>query len=124
MSQRARAIETWAVLKSLGGDGVADLVERSCTHAHRLAVALADAGLEVHNDVVLNQVLVSMPSDQETDALLAAIQAGGHIWCGGSRWNGRSVIRISVSSWATTDADIDVAIESISGGARDLRPEG
>lgn len=111
MSQRARAIETWAVLKSLGSDGVADLVDRSCDHAGRLAASLVAAGFDVHNEVVLNQVLVSIGSDEETEALLAAIQADGRIWCGGSRWQERSVIRISISSWATTADDVDTAIE-------------
>lgn len=113
MSQRARAIETWAVLKSLGRSGVRSLVDRTCAHARRLAEILESEGIEVLNDVVLNQVLIGLSTDERTEALLEAIQADGRIWCGGSRWNGRSVVRISVSSWATTDEDVDVAAAAI-----------
>ena len=113
MSQRARAIETWAVLKSLGQSGVAQLVERSCGHARTLAAALESGGLVVHNDVVLNQILVGCADDSETEALVHAVQHDGRIWCGGSVWHGRPVMRVSVSSWATSDADIDLAAETI-----------
>ena len=113
MSQRARAIETWAVLKSLGQSGVAQLVERSCDHARTLAAALESGGLVVHNDVVLNQILVGCNDDSETEALVNAVQRDGRIWCGGSEWRGRPVMRISVSSWSTTAEDIDVAAAAI-----------
>jgi glutamate/tyrosine decarboxylase-like PLP-dependent enzyme len=113
MSQRARAIETWAVLKSLGRSGVSELVDRTCAHAGRLAATLERGGIQVHNDVVLNQVLIGLDSDEQTEALLGMIQSDGRIWCGGSQWNSRAVVRISVSSWATTDVDIDVAAETI-----------
>ena len=113
MSQRARAIETWAVLKSLGRSGVAQLVERSCDHARTLAAALESGGLVIHNDVVLNQILVGCNDDSKTEALVDAVQRDGRIWCGGSEWRGRPVMRISVSSWATTAEDIDVAAAAI-----------
>jgi len=113
MSQRARAIEAWAVIKSLGALGVQQLSDRMCDHAAQLAELLAAGGLTVHNDVVLNQILISSDTDAKTDALLTAIQDDGTIWCGGSRWQGRSVIRISVSSYATTTADIELAAKTI-----------
>jgi len=113
MSQRARAIETWAVLKSLGSTGVAELTDRLCDHAAALAEALRRGGLTIHNDVELNQILVSLDTDAQTDALLDAVQRSGQIWCGGSSWHGRSVLRISVCSWATTADDIEVAASTI-----------
>ncbi|MEM7276225.1 MAG: pyridoxal-dependent decarboxylase [Actinomycetota bacterium] len=113
MSQRARAVETWAVLAHLGRDGVADLVERSCRHAGRLADELGSAGFTIHNEVVLNQVLVSLEEDGATDALLVAIPGDGTLWAGGSIWHGRRVIRLSVSGWATTDDDITRSIAAL-----------
>ena len=113
MSQRARAVETWAVLKSLGRDGVAAVVERCCEHARRLAGELGDAGFTVHNDVVLNQVLVSLDTDDATDRLLDAVAADGRVWAGGSIWQGRRVMRISVASIHTTAEDIDLAIATL-----------
>jgi glutamate/tyrosine decarboxylase-like PLP-dependent enzyme len=112
-SQRARQVEVWAVLRSLGRSGVAELVQRSCAMAQRLAGHLSDAGLEVVNDVVLNQVLVRGAGDASTQALLAAVQADGTCWCGPTVWKGRPAIRFSVSSWATTEADIDAAAAAV-----------
>ncbi|MGI9603322.1 MAG: pyridoxal phosphate-dependent decarboxylase family protein [Acidimicrobiales bacterium] len=112
-SQRARSVEVWAVLRSLGRAGVADLVDRTCAQAQRLAAELAAAGVEVHNDVVLNQVMVSFGDDTTTDAVIAAVQADGTCWCGPTTWHGRRAMRVSVSSWATTDADIDVSVAAI-----------
>jgi glutamate/tyrosine decarboxylase-like PLP-dependent enzyme len=123
-SRRARAIEIWATLRSLGTDGVADLIERTCKHATRFAEGFRAAGYEVLNEVVLNQVLVSFGDDVTTERVIQAIQAEGTCWCGGTVWKGRKAMRISVSSWATTEADVmrslaamlDIAaIESISG---------
>lgn len=113
MSQRARAVETWAVLKSLGRDGVADLIERTCRYAARFGTELAAAGYEVHNDVVLNQVMVSLEDDARTERLLAAVADHGELWAGGSTWNGRQVMRISVSGWATTDRDVTRSIAAL-----------
>lgn len=113
MSQRAKAIEAWAVMKSLGSDGVAALTDRMCDHAAHLAKRLAEAGLTVHNEVTLNQILVSLDTDAKTDALIAGVQRSGVMWCGGSQWQGRSVMRISVSSWATTTSDVEVAVKTI-----------
>jgi glutamate/tyrosine decarboxylase-like PLP-dependent enzyme len=112
-SRRGRGVEVWAALRSLGKQGVADLIERTCRHARRFATELSDAGLEILNDVVLNQVLVSFGDDARTQQVIAAIQADGTCWCGGTVWHGRSAMRISVSSWATTDEDVERSIAAI-----------
>lgn len=111
-SQRARQIEIWAVLRTLGRSGVADLVSRSCRFARDIADGLRGR-LEVLNDVVLNQVLVAAPSDSETSGLIAAVQAEGTCWCGPSVWHGRQVMRISVSGWNTTESDVDKTVAAI-----------
>lgn len=121
MSQRARAVETWAVLKTLGRSGVRDLIDRSCAHARRFALELVAAGFTIHNDVVLNQLMVSLDTDESTEMLLDAISAEGTMWAGGSTWNGRRVIRISVSSWATTDDDVDRSVRTMAGLADAIR---
>ncbi|HEX5166244.1 MAG TPA: aminotransferase class V-fold PLP-dependent enzyme, partial [Thermomicrobiales bacterium] len=105
MSRRARGVEAWAALRSLGRSGLADLVERCCRHATRFADGLASAGYQILNEVTLNQVLVSFGDDATTRRVIAAIQADGTCWCGGTTWQGRAAMRISVSSWATTDED-------------------
>ncbi len=106
LSRRARGVEVWAALRTLGRSGLADLVERSCRHAARFAAGLAAAGHAVLNEVVLNQVLVSFGDDERTRRVIAALQAEGTCWCGGTVWQGRTAMRISVSSWATTDDDV------------------
>ncbi len=106
MSRRARGVEVWAALLALGRAGLADLVERSCRHAAHFAEALAAAGYTVLNEVGLNQVLVAFGSDAGTRAVIAALQAEGTCWCGGTVWQGRVAMRISVSGWATTEADV------------------
>lgn len=121
MSQRARAVETWAVLKTLGRTGVADLIDRTCAHARRFATELARSGFTIHNDVVLNQVMISLETDEETEILLDAVSAEGTMWAGGSMWNGRRVMRISVSSWATTDDDVDRCVTTLTGLADAIR---
>lgn len=112
-SQRARQIEVWAVLRSLGRTGIAALVADACRRARRIGQALGRAGLEVLNDVVLNQVLVAVDGDETTNRLIAAVQAEGTCWCGPTNWNGRVAMRISVSGWNTTDEDADRSIEAI-----------
>ncbi len=113
MSQRARAIETWAVLKTLGRSGLADLIDRSCGHARAIASGLSDAGLTICNDVVLNQVLVADDTDARTEALVARIGAGDSVWAGGSVWRGRPVMRVSVSSYATAESDVTTFIDAV-----------
>ena len=110
MSRRARAIEVWAALASLGRRGVADLIERNCRQARRFAEGLSAAGWPILNDVVLNQVLVAFGSDERTRRVIQAIQDEGTCWCGGTVWQGRAAMRISVSSWATTDQDVEASL--------------
>ena len=112
-SQRARQVEVWAVLRTLGRRGVAELVDRSCGAARTIARRLAAGGLTVLNDVVLNQVLVRLVDGPTTDALIAALQADGRIWCGPTVWQGASAMRVSVSSWKTGPAEADAAADAI-----------
>jgi glutamate/tyrosine decarboxylase-like PLP-dependent enzyme len=116
-SRRARGVEIWAALLNLGRDGIADLVRRTCRHARAFAQGLEAHGFEILNDVVLNQVLVSFGSPEETRAVIGHLQAGGVCWCGGTVWQGRTAMRISVSSWATTEADVQVSIEAMAQAA-------
>jgi glutamate/tyrosine decarboxylase-like PLP-dependent enzyme len=113
LSRRGRGVEVWAALRSLGRAGVADLIERTCRHARRFATALTAAGYEVLNEVVLNQVLVSFGDPERTTRIIAAIQEDGTCWCGSTVWQGRTAMRISVVSWATSDADVEQSIDAI-----------
>ena len=113
MSRRARGVEVWAALRSLGRSGVADLVERCCLHATRFAEGLEAAGYTILNDVVLNQVLVSFGDAETTERVIAGIQEDGTCWCGGTVWQGQHAMRISVSSWATTDEDVEQSLEAM-----------
>ncbi|MDQ2652481.1 MAG: aminotransferase class V-fold PLP-dependent enzyme [Chloroflexota bacterium] len=113
MSRRARGIEIWAALLSLGRDGLADLIERTCRHASRFAEGLRAAGYDILNDVTLNQVMVSFGGDDITRQVIAGIQQDGTCWCGGTVWRGRAAMRISVSSWATSDADVERSLEAM-----------
>lgn len=110
MSKRARAVELWAILKTLGRDGVTRLIEQLCENARSFADRLAAEGFLIHNDVVFNQVLVSCEDEHETTQTLANIQALGECWCGGSTWRGRAVIRVSVCSWATDSDEVDRSV--------------
>jgi glutamate/tyrosine decarboxylase-like PLP-dependent enzyme len=123
LSRRARGVEVWAALRSLGRKGVSDLVERCCGHAGRFAEALQAAGYEVLNDVQLNQVLVSFGDDDATRGVIARIQAEGTCWCSGTEWRGRAAMRISVSSWATTTQDVETSIAAIRRAAAAQRHE-
>ena len=114
-SRRARATPVYAVLRSLGRDGVAELVDRSCALAGRMGERLgAEDGIAILNDVVLNQVLVRFGDDDaRTRAVIAAVQQDGTLWAGGTTWHGLAAMRISVSGWATTQADIDESADAI-----------
>lgn len=112
-SQRARQIEVWAVLRTLGRSGMADLVATSCRHARRIADKLSEGGLRVLNDVVLNQVIVAATDDEATNRMIHAVQTDGTCWCGPTTWQDRPAMRISVSGWKTTNADIDHSAEAI-----------
>jgi glutamate/tyrosine decarboxylase-like PLP-dependent enzyme len=113
MSRRARGVEVWAALRSLGRAGVADLIERSCRYATRFAEGLRSAGYQVLNEVVSNQVLVSFGDADTTRQVIAAIQAEGTCWCGGTVWQGQAAMRISVSSWATTEEDVERSLAAM-----------
>lgn len=111
MSRRARGVEAYAALYSLGKSGVAKLIEDCCRHAKRMAVTLQQAGYEILNEVVLNQVIVDF--GESTDEIIQAIQADGTCWASGTKWQGKSAMRISVSSWATTEEDVQKSLEAI-----------
>jgi len=112
-SQRARGVEVWAALAFLGRDGVAELVDRTCRLARRFAGGMAQAGHDVLNEVVLNQVVVAFGDAERTDAVIAAVQDGGTCWCGPTTWRGRKAMRVSVSCWNTTEEDIDRSIAAV-----------
>lgn len=112
-SRRARGIPIWAALRSLGKRGLADLIERTCHHARRFAVGLEDAGFQILNDVVINQVMVSFGDAETTQKIISAIQEDGTCWCGGTVWQGQTAMRISVSSWATTGEDVERSLAAI-----------
>ncbi|MGE5244840.1 MAG: pyridoxal phosphate-dependent decarboxylase family protein [Betaproteobacteria bacterium] len=117
-SRRARGFAVYAALRSLGRRGVEDLVDRCCRLARRFAGQLVrDPRLEILNDVVLNQVLVRVRAadgaDEATQQMIRRVQASGVLWAGGTRWHGVDAMRISVSNWSTTDADVDRSVEAI-----------
>ena len=120
-SRRARGVEVWAALRSLGRRGLADLIERTCRHATRFAAGLRDAGYEILNDVVINQVLVSFGDAELTRRVIAGIQADGTCWAGGTVWQGRTAMRISVSSWATTEDDVERSLAAMLRVAAEVR---
>lgn len=111
LSRRARGVEVWAALRTLGREGLAELFERNCRQARRFAQGLAAGGHEVLNQVVLNQVLVSFGAPERTQRIIEAIQQDGTCWCGGTVWQGRTAMRISVCNWSTTDADVERSLE-------------
>jgi glutamate/tyrosine decarboxylase-like PLP-dependent enzyme len=113
MSRRALGIELWAALRSLGRSGIAELIERTCRYAQRLAQGLRAAGYEILNDVAINQVLVSFGSAEVTRSVIERLQREGRCWCGGTEWQGRVAMRISVSSWATTAEDVEASVAAI-----------
>jgi glutamate/tyrosine decarboxylase-like PLP-dependent enzyme len=114
-SRRARGFATWAALRELGRQGVADLVERCCERATRFGAALSSIdGVTIGNEIVLNQVLVRFGDDDAlTDRVIADVQLDGTAWMGGTTWRGRRYMRISVSNWQTTDDDVDRTVAVI-----------
>jgi glutamate/tyrosine decarboxylase-like PLP-dependent enzyme len=124
LSRRARGIEVWAALRALGRAGIADLVERCCGHARRFADGLRRAGFEVLNDVVLNQVLVAFGDEAVTRRTIELIQREGTCWAGVTVWQGRTAMRISLSSWATTDDDVDRSLAAMVRCAAEARRAG
>lgn len=113
LSRRARGVEVWAALRTLGKEGVVNIIECTCRHAQRFAEGLSSAGYSVLNEVVLNQVLVSFGDAQVTNRVIAETQNDGTCWCGGTIWQGHTAMRISVSSWATDEEDIEQSLASI-----------
>jgi glutamate/tyrosine decarboxylase-like PLP-dependent enzyme len=113
LSRRARGVELWAGLRSLGRQGMAEIVERTCAHARHFAMGLSDAGYEILNDVVINQVLVSFGSAERTRQVIEEIQKDGNCWCGSTVWQGHTAMRISVSNWATSRADVERSLQAM-----------
>jgi glutamate/tyrosine decarboxylase-like PLP-dependent enzyme len=118
-SRRARGFPVYAAIRSLGREGIAELVDRSCAHARRFAEALSAGGAQILNDVVLNQVLVRFGDGARTRAVIARVQEDGTCWLSGTQWNGEHAMRISVSNWRTTTEDVDRSVEAILAAARD-----
>jgi glutamate/tyrosine decarboxylase-like PLP-dependent enzyme len=112
-SRRSRVLPLYALLRTLGGDGIADIVRRNCALARRMADRLKASGVTVLNDVVLNQVLVQFGDDETTRKVITKVQAEGTCWAGGAFWQGRQVMRIAVSNWSTTEADIDRSADAM-----------
>jgi glutamate/tyrosine decarboxylase-like PLP-dependent enzyme len=113
MSRRARGVELWGALRGLGKNGLAELIERTCRHAQMFAAGLRAAGFAVLNEVVINQVLVSFGSAERTRRVISEVQKDGTCWCGGTEWQGKTAMRISVSSWATSERDVERSLEAI-----------
>ncbi len=119
LSRRARGVEVWAALRSLGRRGVAEMIERNCAQARRFAAQLTAAGFEILNEVDLNQVLVSFGEPERTKRVIEGVQAEGTCWCGVTVWQGRTAMRISVCCWATTMDDVDRSVDAMVRVARD-----
>jgi glutamate/tyrosine decarboxylase-like PLP-dependent enzyme len=120
-SRRARGVELWAAMHSLGRSGLRELIERNCRQARLFTERLRAAGFAILNDVVLNQVLVSFGSPEETRRVITAIQTDGTCWCGGSEWQGHTAMRISVSCWATTDDDVERSVAAMIRIAKEVK---
>src|ERR1700687_1404011 len=112
-SRRARGVELWAAMKSLGRSGLSELIERTCARAQQFAQGFRASGFEVLNDVVINQVLVSFGRPEVTREVIRRVQEEGTCWCGGTVWQGKTAMRISVSSWATTESDVERSLRAI-----------
>jgi len=119
LSRRARGVELWAGLRSLGRSGMAEIVERTCSHARRFAKGLSTAGYTILNEVVINQVLVSFGDSGKTLRVIDRLQQEGTCWCGSTVWQGHTAMRISVSSWATTEDDVEKSLAAMLRVARE-----
>lgn len=118
LSRRARATDIWAAMRTLGKNGIDDLISRSCLYAELFALKLEEAGFEILNEVETNQVLVSFGSDDETQEVISAVQHEGTCWVSGTNWKGRVAMRISISSWATKPADVTKSVAAMIACAR------
>jgi glutamate/tyrosine decarboxylase-like PLP-dependent enzyme len=112
-SRRSRVLPLYTLLRTLGGDGVADIVRRNCALARRMADRLKASGVTILNDVVLNQVLAQFGDDEATRRVIATVQAEGTCWAGGAFWQGKHAMRIAVSNWSTTESDIDRSADAM-----------
>ena len=112
-SRRARGVELWAAMRSLGRSGLREMIERNCRQAKEFAERLREAGFAILNNVVLNQVLVSFGRAEDTRRVITEVQNDGTCWCGGTQWHGHAAMRISVSSWATTDEDVERSVAAM-----------
>ncbi len=117
-SQRARGAEVWAVLATLGRAGVSRLVGGHVALARRFASGLADGGLDILNEVRLNQVVAACGDADATDRMITALQREGTCWCGPTTWHGRRAMRVSISNWSTTQSDVDRSIAAVLAAAR------
>jgi glutamate/tyrosine decarboxylase-like PLP-dependent enzyme len=113
LSRRARGIDVWAALRTLGRRGLEAMIDRSCSQASRFADGFRDAGYEILNDVAFNQVLVSFGDEALTRRIIDEIQRDGTCWCGVTVWQGHTAMRISVSNWSTSDADVEQSLEAM-----------
>lgn len=113
LSRRARGIELWAGLRQLGRSGMAEVVERTCRHAQRFAAGLKAAGYEILNEVVLNQVLVSFGPAEKTTRVITRLQEEGTCWVGPTVWQGKTAMRISISSWVTSEEDVEQSLAAM-----------
>ena len=120
-SRRARGVELWAAMKSLGRSGLQELIERTCEFAKLFTERLRAAGYEILNDVVINQALVSFGSAEKTREVIRHVQEEGTCWCGGTVWQGKTAMRISVSSWATTEEDVQRSLAAMIRIAQECR---
>lgn len=120
MSRQARAVPIWAALTSLGTKGIEELIDRNCSQALQFASGLTNAGYTVLNDVVLNQVLVTFGDAGITREVIKRVQEEGICWCGATVWQGTTAMRISVSNWSTTAADVELSLQSIIKHARNI----
>jgi glutamate/tyrosine decarboxylase-like PLP-dependent enzyme len=116
-SRRARGFAIYAAIRSLGRSGIAELVERCCAHARLFAERLEASGATILNDVVLNQVLVRFGDGETTREVISRVQEDGACWLGGTEWEGEHAMRISVSSWRTTEEDVERSVAAILGAA-------
>ena len=121
LSRRARGIEFWAALKSLGAEGVASIIDRCCSHASRFADGLRAAGYTVLNDVVLNQVVFVGVDEAHTRRALKFIQDSERLWLGPTTWKNQYAMRISVSSAATAEDDVEACIEIMTTAFRETK---
>jgi glutamate/tyrosine decarboxylase-like PLP-dependent enzyme len=124
MSREARGIAVWAALKSMGKKGLTELIERNCHQARMFATGLKNAGYNILNEVVLNQVLVCFGDSATTLAVIKKIQEDGTCWCGGTTWQGITAMRISVSSWSTTEMDVDLSLAAMLKAAAEVLSPG